>query len=108
MRYLISRELLLGVKGRLYSVCMCSVTLYVIETFLIKKRRCDRTRRSDGGMCSARPDDRICAVESRNRLQLNATGECLQNKGSLLSGHIKRVEESSWPRKCQKFKDYFR
>lgn len=37
MRYLISRELLLGVKGRLYSACMCSVTLYVIETLLVKE-----------------------------------------------------------------------
>ena len=46
---------------------------------------------------------RICAVEFRNSLQLDVANDCLQNKGSLLFGHLKRIEESCRPRKCQKF-----
>ena len=35
--YVVRRDLDLGVKVRLYSADVCSVTLYVIETLLVKE-----------------------------------------------------------------------
>ena len=41
---------------------------------------------------------------NRNRLQLKKMREYLQNRRLLQFGELERIEESSYPSKCQKLK----
>lgn len=53
-------------------------------------------------MCSVRIN-KTFALDVRNRLQLNSTRECLQNRKLLWFGPLNRMEESSSPSKPQNF-----
>ena len=53
-------------------------------------------------MCSVRIN-KTFALDVRNRLQLNSTRECLQNRKLLWLGPLNRMEESSSPSQPQNF-----
>lgn len=43
-----------------------------------------------------RPEDRISAVQGKNRLEINTIRDCLQNRKRLWFGDLERIKESSW------------
>ena len=57
---------------------------------------------SSGGYANVRQDETILAVVIWNSRQLNTMKECLQNT-LLWFGTYKKMIESSWPSKFQKF-----
>lgn len=46
--------------------------------------------------CSFRPEDRISAVEVKNKLEMNTIKDCLQNKNLLWFVDLESMKKSSW------------
>ena len=46
--------------------------------------------------CSFRPEDRISAVEVKNKLEMNTIKDCLQNKNLLRFVDLESMKKSSW------------
>ena len=46
--------------------------------------------------CSFRQEDRISAVEVKNKLEMNTIRDCLQNRKHLRFGHLESMKRSSW------------
>lgn len=99
MSFLVSRNLLLGAKGRLYSTFLSSVVLYGGESMTIKEENIIRLERNYlrlvKWMCGNGPMD-IVSPESMR--------ECLQDKRIQWIGHPERMEECAWSNKYRTFK----
>ncbi|XP_057304317.1 uncharacterized protein LOC130641512 isoform X1 [Hydractinia symbiolongicarpus] len=102
---LTSRVLSIEVKGRLYEACVRSVMLYGSETWAVKQEDLDRLERNDmrmvRWMCNASLRDRKSSDELRSRLSLCRIKDVIQIRRLNWLGHLERMEEDNWVRKCR-------
>ncbi|XP_057314216.1 uncharacterized protein LOC130655471 [Hydractinia symbiolongicarpus] len=102
---LTSRVLSIEVKGKLYEACVRSVMLYGSETWAVKQEDLDRLERNDmrmvRWMCKASLRDRKSSDELRSRLSLCRIKDVIQIRRLNWLGHLERMEEDNWVRKCR-------
>ncbi|XP_057298413.1 uncharacterized protein LOC130629284 [Hydractinia symbiolongicarpus] len=102
---LTSRVLSIEVKGRLYEACVRSVMLYGSETWAVKQEDLDRLERNDmrmvTWMCNASLRDRKSSDDLRSRLSLRRIKDVIQIRRLNWLGHLERMEENNWVRKCR-------
>ena len=84
---------------RLHSACARSVMVHGSETWPFKENDASRLDRNDERtvkrMRIVRPNDRLFAVELKNRLQLNTMRAYWQNRRLLWFGHQKRMNREN-------------
>ena len=104
---LTNKDVLLIMRGRLYSSCVRSSMLHGSETWPVKKENVVTLQRAEmrmvRWMCGVKLKDRLPSKELRERRGVDDIALILQQNRLRWYGHVLRKDDDDWVKKCMEY-----